>query len=133
MEGGDLKVEEGKEEPTLDTFVWLPRLKQIMQTFQHKPAIQPILEKLYEEISYFKPSLTDVAFTRFSHKAAVELAKVIINFGSKHNFPFWIDLFEPYTIYESRYDMAKVFLFCYLANAIYKNDVCNFTLSFVIH
>lgn len=120
--------------PTIENFEWLPEFEKILKTFMLKAPIEKVGVAVYEKMSFFKPPLSQVRnfvahnlkmltffqvpFTRFSHQAAHNLARTIIDFGTKTNFMFWIDLFEPYVIYPSRYDMCKVFLFYYVGRML---------------
>lgn len=72
-----------KEEmlPMIENFEWLPEFEKILKTFMLKAPIDKVGIAIYEKMSFFKPALSQVPFTRFSHQAAHNLAKTIIDFG----------------------------------------------------
>jgi hypothetical protein len=107
-----------------DQFPWIKRLGDILRTFQNKPPHPSLVTKIQAELSYtFEPALQDVAFTAFSAKAGLELANTILAYGSRNNFIFWSDIFEPYALYESRFEVARIFLYVYVSKAIEANNI----------
>lgn len=111
------------EPPLLESFEWLEKFQKILVAFSKKRPISQMLEKIRQDMSYFKPALHDIAFTRFTSKACMDLARVIIDHGNINNYMFWIEVFEPYVVYDSRYEVARVFLYLYISKAIELKNV----------
>lgn len=123
MNNSSEQNENEQEPPLLESFEWLPKFKNILIAFSKKRPVDGVIQKVLEDMSYFKPALHDIAFTRFSSKACIELAKVIIDHGTTNNYMFWIEIFEPYVVYDSRYEIARIFLYMYVSRAVELKNV----------